>query len=137
MIRHAKETGFTAVELLITLFIAAVFLFAGYQLYVQVTRDASDADKTAKVSNLVQERLRKQLTSVSGQYPNGCVAASASTTNENQSVTGIGNVALVIVTRCPIAAGSGSATDLFQVTVTGTYNERGQTRTVQHSSYSN
>lgn len=137
MIRRRLEEGFTAVELLITLFIAAVFLFAGYQLYIQVTKDAADADKTAKLSNIVQERMRKQITTVTGQYPNGCSTSSPSTLNENQTVQGIGNVALSIVTRCPIAPSGGSSTDLFQVTVTATYSENGQTRTLQHSSYAN
>lgn len=137
MSKRIFEAGFTAVELLITLFIAAVFLFAGYQLYVQVMRDAADADKTARVSNIVQERLREQLTTVSGQYPNGCVAASASTLNESQTIQGIGTLSLTIVTRCPIAPATGSATDLFQATVTGSYNDGGQTRTIQHSSYTN
>ncbi len=132
-----KEQGFTAVELLITLFIAAVFLFAGYQLYIQVTRDADDADKTARISNLVQERMRERLAEVTAQYPNGCISASAANTTQSQSVEGVGSVSFNTVTRCPIAATSGSATDLFQVTVTATYTELGQTRTLQHSTYAN
>lgn len=134
--KNIKEQGFSAVELLITLFIAAVFLFAGYQLYIQVTKDAADADRTARVSNAVQEKMRKRLAEVSAQYPSGCVAASETNTTTSQSLEGVGDVSFNIVTRCPIPSG-GSATNLFQTTVTATYTENGHTRTLQHSTYAN
>lgn len=74
-----NDSGFTAVELLITLLIAAMFLFAGYQLYTQVTRDGNDANLVAKASNVSYEIMRDRAISVSASQPNGCTLSSAST----------------------------------------------------------
>ena len=41
MTQRFSTAGFTAVELLVTLFVAAAFLLAGYQLFNFVIRDGS------------------------------------------------------------------------------------------------
>ena len=46
------NNGFTAVELLITLFVASIFLFTGYQLYAQVIRDGQEAANLSEMSNV-------------------------------------------------------------------------------------
>lgn len=55
----SSQAGFSAVELLITIFIAAAFAAAGYQLYVAVVRDGSDARNQATASNLAYQYLRQ------------------------------------------------------------------------------
>lgn len=57
--RHIKESGFSAVELLITLFVAAAFLATGYQLYTIILEDGADARIQAKASNIAYDNLRK------------------------------------------------------------------------------
>lgn len=99
IVKH--QDGFTAVELLITLFIASVFLFAGYQLYTQVLKDAADADKTARISNIAYERMRKEAGVVSAAFPGGCESASEDTTVETPTVTGFSAVTLTVVVDCP------------------------------------
>jgi Tfp pilus assembly protein PilE len=56
---HVKEAGFSAVELLITLFIAAAFLMTAYQLYTIIISDGGDARTQAKASNIAYDNLRK------------------------------------------------------------------------------
>jgi len=131
------EDGFTAIELMITIVVGAIFLFAGYQLYVQVIRDAVVEDKNARVSNVVYETLRKQMATSSAAAPGGCDAASQTTVNSNQTVASVGNVALSAVIDCPYGTTPGNLTDVFHVTVTGTYTDKGQTKTVSHASYGN
>jgi hypothetical protein len=53
------ESGFSAVELLITLFVAAAFLATGYQLYSVIVKDGSEARYEAKASNIGYDNLRK------------------------------------------------------------------------------
>lgn len=56
---HFNESGFSAVELLITLFIAVAFIATGYQLYSAIVKDGGDARFRARASNLAYENLRR------------------------------------------------------------------------------
>jgi prepilin-type N-terminal cleavage/methylation domain-containing protein len=105
-----NQEGFTAVELLITLIIASMFLFAGYQLYTQVTRDGNDANRLAKVSNTAYEMLRERGATVSAANPNGC---GFSTSGSNQTV--VNNVTYVITESCP--QGAANRVDVFLIKV--------------------
>jgi Tfp pilus assembly protein PilE len=53
------EGGFSAVELLITLFIAAIFVFTGYQLYTVVIKNGSEANQRSIASGIAYENLRR------------------------------------------------------------------------------
>lgn len=52
------QAGFSAVELLISLFIAVAFIAAGYQLYAVIIKDGSDARYQSRASNIAYENLR-------------------------------------------------------------------------------
>lgn len=104
------QAGFTAVELLITLMIASMFLFAGYQLYTQVTRDGNDANRLAKVSNTAYELLRERGATVSAANPNGC---GFTTGGSNQTV--VDNITYVITESCP--QGAANRVDVFLIKV--------------------
>jgi len=58
MMNNKNKSGFTAVELLITLFIAAAFLMSGYQLYSMIIRDGGEARARAKANNIAYEYLQ-------------------------------------------------------------------------------
>lgn len=133
---HALEQGFTAVELLITLFIAAIFLFAGYQLYTQVTKDGSNADRTAELSSAAYERMRKKSIDVTSTYPAGCAAASEAVTTTTETVPGIGSgVTFKVTVDCPYSTTPGSLTDIFLIKVEASYNDAGITRKVEHATF--
>lgn len=128
------ERGFTAVELLITLFIAAVFLFAGYQLYIQVIRDGRDADRTAQLSNIVYQKMREASAQVTAAYPSGCNAAAEATSNTtNESVSGIGTVTYTKTIKCPY--GVSPVVDIFLIKITATYTADGAQKKVEHATY--
>lgn len=56
---HIKRAeGFTAVELLITLFVAALFIISGYQLYAVATADSADIRERSLASNIGYKYLR-------------------------------------------------------------------------------
>jgi Tfp pilus assembly protein PilV len=52
------QAGFSAVELLISMFIAVAFIAAGYQLYSVIVKDGSDARLQARASAIAYENLR-------------------------------------------------------------------------------
>jgi prepilin-type N-terminal cleavage/methylation domain-containing protein len=134
--KASNQTGFTAVELMITLFIASIFLLAGYQLYAQVTSDGAEAEASVRVSNVIQERLRKDMADFKAAAPSGCNLSTPTVSTESATYTGIGSMTMTITRRCPIPPDP-SLTNLYQVTVGGTYTESGSSKTVRYSTYAN
>lgn len=55
----SNEQGFSAIELLISLFIAAAFIFTGYQLFSVVIQDGNTARLRSRASNIAYENLQK------------------------------------------------------------------------------
>lgn len=133
-LKTTLKKGFTAVELLITLFIAAVFLFAGYQLYTQVIRDSKDADKIAKLSNVTYQKMRESASQITTAYPSGCAAASQSTTTNTETVSGVGSVTFTKIISCP-AGTTPPLSDLFLVKIQAAYSDSGNAKTVEHATY--
>jgi len=133
---NTLERGFTAVELLITLFIAAIFLFAGYQLYTQVMKDGSNADRTAELSSAAYERMRKKAVEVTSAYPSGCAAGSEGTTTTTETVPGLGSgITFKVTVDCPYSTTPGSLTDIFLIKVEASYIDAGKTRKVEHATF--
>lgn len=129
MISSQLERGFSAVELLITLFIASIFLLAGYQLYSFVFANGAEATMRAKASQVAYNYLHQTKdTLASGN-------CSASTPVNNQAVTSSGlNQATVTVTvSCPYS--SGPIQNMFLIRSTLQYKSPTEMKTVSHAEY--
>jgi Tfp pilus assembly protein PilE len=59
MSTREKQSGFTAVELLITLFVAAAFLIASYQLFNLVIKDGGATRAESRAANIAYDYLRQ------------------------------------------------------------------------------
>lgn len=125
MSRDPLTAGFTAVELLITLFVAAVFLIAGYQLFSVIIQQSGDARNEAKVSGIAYTYLR--------QYETRATYPCSSLTEANQAVTIEGVVDARLTAT--IACASSYSTRLSKVTVTIEYNT--PRKTTSFSSFKN
>jgi len=113
MIRASRQAGFSAVELLITLFIAAAFVATGYQLYSVVIQNGESAREKAKASNIAYDNLRRY----SPQATSPCSAVTPSPTPAIPSGSNLPNGAISVVISCPYGTSSG----LSKVTATVTY----------------
>ncbi len=111
--RRIKEEGFTAVELLVTLFVAAAFLIAGYQLFSLVIRDGGQTRSESRAGNVAYDYLRRY-TSVA---TNPCTAQTP-LTNSPVEISGLVNAQVTVDVSCPI----GSTPSLSKVTATVSYN---------------
>ena len=96
--RRNLQAGFSAVELLITLFIAAAFIATGYQLYSLVIKDGGDARARTRASNIAYDNLRRY----SGQVTNPCVAATPSATIPAGS--NLSSASITVTISCPYGA---------------------------------
>lgn len=117
-----SESGFTAVELLVTMIIGAMFLFAGYQLYSQVSRDGNSANKAAILSNKVTEKMRTHAANQS---------LTCTSTVAPQTVTepSIGSVTYTTTISCP----NPNLPNLRLIRVKATYDTN---KEVNHATYS-
>ena len=104
------QQGFTVVEVLVTLIIAAVFLLAGYQAYSLVLDESSETRSEAVASNFGYEMLRKRQAATSSPCSAGTSSISIPSTLSLPAP-----VTASAVTSCPF--GSASATSLVTVTV--------------------
>lgn len=120
------QGGFTVVELLITLFIAAAFLVSGFQLYNLIIKDGGQTRAESRASNVAYDYLRR--------YSETAVLTCAPTTPVNNAaitVTGLSNVRVTVAHTCPYAGN----TTVTKVGVTVTYNNPLQT--VKYATYVN
>lgn len=120
------RSGFTAIELLVTLFIAAMALTTGYQLYAAIAREDSNTRMDAAAGAVAYENVKRH--GVSATAP--CTPLRPV---DNQSITieSISNAQLTVVIDCPNSA----VPNLSRVTATITFGDK--QRTVTHGSYVN
>jgi Tfp pilus assembly protein PilE len=117
--RQRQDSGFTAVELLITLFVAAAFLIAAYQLFNLVVKDGGSTRAESRAANVAYDYLRQYAAS-STTIP--CTASSP-LNDAPLTIDGLTSVTIdVDVTCLPDAIAS-----LSKVTATIMYNNPQQT----------
>ncbi len=118
MSQPTTQAGFSAVELLVTLFVAAIFLIAGHQLYSTIIRDSGATRQKARASNIAYDYLRRHAASA----PTPC---AASTPVNNTAITpdpeGLVNVFVTVAYSCP----QGTLTGLVKVKATVRYGTDG------------
>jgi prepilin-type N-terminal cleavage/methylation domain-containing protein len=119
-----KQSGFSAVELLITLFIAAAFLISGYQLYAVVIKDGGVARQQANAGN----RANYWLQYYKASAVNPCTPSTLAT-NSPDTVPGLTNVTVTAAITCPYS----STTSLSKIQVSLSYGTPQQT--VSSSTY--
>ncbi len=119
-----KQAGFTAIELLITLFVAAAFLVAGYQLYNVIIKDSGNTRAQSRASNVAYDYMRRYSTSATSPCTTSTPLSAAPI-----NVSNISAVQITVALTCPYVA----VTTITKVTVTVTYNNPQQT--VVYSTY--
>lgn len=126
MIYHPKrQSGFTAVELLITLFVAATFLIAAYELFNLVIKDGGATRSESRATNIAYDYLRRYAASA----PTIPCTASHPLSNSPLSVDGLVNVTIDVTVSCLPNA----STSLSKVEVAVTYNVPAET--IKYATY--
>lgn len=116
--------GFTVVEVMVTLLIAAMFILGGYQAYTLVINGSRDSRNQAEASNIAYELLRRQQASV----PKPCAASNGTGTIPSTSTLPTPR-SLSYAVDCPF----GTSSVISRVTVTLSYGSQGDQ--VVHASY--
>lgn len=96
MSMNKRESGFTAVELLITLFVAAAFLVASYQLFNLIIKDGGATRAQSRAANVAYDYLR-QYSASSTTIP--CTASSP-LNDAPITVDGLSDVTISVSITC-------------------------------------
>jgi len=99
-----KISGFSAIELLITLFVASVFLISGYQLYVSAIRAGGEARAQTSANNVASDYLQRYKASATNPCTNQTVLNSIPIT-----VSGLSNVTVSVLIECKLVPHSSLA----------------------------
>lgn len=110
--------GFSTVELLITLFIAAAFLMSGYQLYSLIMREGGEANAQARASNVAYDYLQRY----KNVATNPCTQQTP-VNSESVTVDGLTDAVITVTVTCPYT----SATSLSKVQATLQYGNPQET----------
>ena len=124
-----SQSGFTAVELLITLFVAAAFLMSGYQLYGMIIRDGGEVRTRSTASNVAYNYLQQQKTS---NNPTNPCTLSTPINNQPETVDGLSNVTITVTISC--LTGNPAPT-ISKILVTVKYNDNGSQQEVTNATY--
>ena len=96
-----NQTGFSTVELLVSLFVAAIFLATGYELYSMIIHDGGESRAQARASNAAYEYLLKTKVN-SNKIKNPCDSTkSESNINASAIASGLSNPKIDLVITCP------------------------------------
>lgn len=117
-----SSDGFTAVELLITLFVAVAFIATAYQLYSAVLADSGEARFRAKASNIAYAELRRR----SDDSVPGCTPLAETGFHIDKATSGLEEPEGKVLIEC-------RANNLTYVKTRVIYGRASERKEVQHA----
>lgn len=131
--KHNLSSGFSTVELLITLFVASVFLFSGYQLYSMIIKDGGETRAQARASNAAYVYLQEYKTDDSF-IKNPCTVPSPQPMADAPvTIDGLANPKLTVNITCPYDEG----TDAVPITMVEVILKYGNGKSITQATYVN
>ena len=129
----SRRDWLTTVELMVTLFVAALFILSGYQLYNAVNLRAGNSREMSEASNIAYRILREQAiydSSFTKDTSSTCPSSSTLSPTPTLPANTLPNP-VVSVYRCYVDTNS----DLQRVTVQIEYGNDTPKRKVIHATY--
>jgi type II secretory pathway pseudopilin PulG len=118
-----KQSGFTTVELLVTLFVAAAFLMSGYQLYAMIIKNNGEASARAKAVNVAYQYLQQYKDKYKNDNAINCATNPTILTNPvTPAIDGLSNVTITPSFTCPYSSASDYTKSISKLSITVTYN---------------
>jgi Tfp pilus assembly protein FimT len=127
--QSSPNSGFTTVELLVTLVIGVMFIAVGYELYSIVTRDGAASRDRSVASSLAAIELTKE-----AAKPATCSTSPGSPTNlPAPTDTPLVEPQITSLTTWPYGCSDSNKIKKVQITIT--YGEPGERKEVHHGRF--
>lgn len=126
--RSHNASGFSAVELLITLFIAVAFIATGYQLYSIIINDGGEVRARTKASNIAYDNLRRYVP----QATDPCSVFTPTPAPSIPANSGLSSPSITVVISCPYGA-----LNVTKIQVTVKYGTSSPQKEVVHAIFVN
>lgn len=123
------QKGLSAVELVVALVVASMFLIAGYQIYTYIFRDGTQTAQAAEANNLAYAYMRKKAASL----PSQTICTTSTETATPPTTTKLIIVSISTVVDCPYSAVGSPQNTVSRVTTTVTYKDAQGNQTVSHA----
>lgn len=96
-----NKNGFSTVELLVALFVAAAFLLSGYQLYSYIIKDIGETRLTARATNKSYEILQEWKLRTQNPCVDTYTGTPALPSDAQIAVTNLSHVYVTVKITCP------------------------------------
>lgn len=126
-----QSNGFSAIELLITLFIASAFLISGYQLYAVVIKDNREARIQALAVNVSQDYLNRYKSSAT----NPCTVVPSLPDGQSITVSGLSNATVTVTITCPYNSTPTPTPTVSKVSVKIKYGDDDPQKEINNATY--
>lgn len=127
--KHTNTSnGFSAIELLVTLFIAGIFLITGYQLYGVIIKSGAQTNSQAHAYNIVYDYMQRS--KAAAEVPCQEIPPSTPLVNDN-SQPRLSNVTVTVTISCPY----GTSSSISKVLAELTYGHGVDQKTVNVATY--
>mgnify|MGYP000863806850 FL=1 len=125
------QPGLSAVELLVALIVASIFLISGYQLYTYTFRGGTQTAQAAEASNAAYAELRKQ-SSIAANIVRPCPVTPPTITSVTYNGTTVKNATITTVIDCPYG-NSAPLGNMNRFTTKITYTNSAGSQTITHA----
>ncbi len=126
------QQGLSAIELLVALLVASVFLISGYQLYTYIFQNGTQSAQMAEASNIAYVEMRKKAASIGSGST--CVDTSASpTVLSGYNGSALRSATITTIVTCPYS--TSPLNTISKITSTATYNDAQGAQSVSHTIY--
>lgn len=130
-IKNGNSKGFSTVELLVSLVVASIFLFAGFSFYNSIIKFSLESRNRANADRIAYDYLRRYESTVGATCTSTSTPVSAQAIPSSENTTGMNSPTITVVLSCPVSA----VPSLFKVTSRVQYREGGVAKTVEQEVY--
>lgn len=126
-----NNQGFSAVELLVSLVVASIFLFAGYAFYNTIVRYSVESRNRANADRIAYDYLRRYEPSIPVSCTTGSTLLNRQALPSSADTSGMANPRISVILSCP----SPSIANLSKLVARVEYVERGQSKVIEQAIY--
>lgn len=127
-----NHSGFSTVELLVSLVVAALFLFAGVSFYNTIVRYSTESRNRASADRIAYDYLRRYESNRPATCAPSTPINNVAVPTSNSNTKGLTSPTITVIITCPLAA---DVPAISKIVARVRYIERGVTKTLEQEVY--